>query len=73
MCIFQTPKPPEVAPPPPPPTPADPAIEEAKKRQREAEQRRKGRSASILTSPGGDLGDTEIARPEARSGAMTLG
>jgi hypothetical protein len=73
MCIFGSPKIPEVAPPPPPPTPVDPAIEESKKRLRESEQRRSGRRASILTSPQGDLGETEIARPEARSGAATLG
>ena len=62
------------APLPPPPTREDPAIADAKEKTRMSLQKRKGRSASILTSGSGvaanDLGS--VSRPEAR-GAQLLG
>jgi hypothetical protein len=51
----------------------DPAIAESKRKLKQAEAMRKGRAASILTTPGSGLGDSEIERPEARAGATTLG
>jgi hypothetical protein len=54
--IFSPPKPPSLPPPAPVPTPADPAIEEAKRRERLAAQRRKGRAALVLAGEGGNLG-----------------
>jgi hypothetical protein len=54
--IFSPPKPPSLPPPQPVPTPADPAIEEAKRRERLAAQRRKGRAALVLAGEAGDLG-----------------
>ncbi len=62
--IFSPPKPKAPPPPPPPPDPAtDPAIEEARKREREAAKRRRGRQATILTSGLGDTGDPRVQQP----------
>ena len=68
--------PPAPTPLPPVPTRADPEIAASKERLRQSELRRKGRRASILTSPkeeGGALGPgTSIERPQARA-AQLLG
>lgn len=62
--------PPELAPPPPPPpvpTPDDPAIDEARRKLRQAELRRKGRRSTILTSGLGDTGAAPARRPQLGS------
>ena len=64
---------PDPPPLPPVPTRADPEIEEARRREREAQRLRQGRRAQILTSGAGDtapLGSS--SRPEARA-AQLLG
>ncbi|NIA72525.1 hypothetical protein HBA54_28450 [Pelagibius litoralis] len=54
-------KPKALPPPPPPvPTPEDPAIEEARKKEREAAKRRRGRVATILTSGLGDPSQPQV-------------
>jgi len=63
--IFNPPKPKAPPPPPPPPTPADPAIEAARRRERDAAKRRRGRQATILT---GGLGDT--SRPQVQQPSL---
>lgn len=58
--IFSPPKPKAPPPPPPVPTPEDPAIEEARKKEREAAKRRRGRVATILTSGLGDPAQPQV-------------
>lgn len=60
---------------PAPPAPVkrdDPAISAAQKKQREADLRRRGRRASIVTGGQGVLGDAPLLQPQAR-GAQVLG
>lgn len=57
------------APPPPTQTIDDPAIAVAKNKQALADATRRGRAASILTGPGGALGDTTVDRPTATGNA----
>ena len=45
----------------PPPVIEDPAIEEAKRRERERLRKKRGRGASILTGPQGDLGPANVS------------
>jgi len=58
-------------PPPPPPTREDPAIAEAKEAQRQAELKRKGRKASVITGGQGvednlgTAGGPQVERPRA--------
>lgn len=61
--IFSTPTPSAPPAPPPPPTPDDPAIEERRRKLRLAEQQRRGRAATILTSGLGDLSRPTVERP----------
>ncbi|MGF1629624.1 MAG: hypothetical protein ACFCUT_09150 [Kiloniellaceae bacterium] len=61
--IFNPPKPKAPPPPPPPPEPDDPAIEDTRKREREAARRRRGRQATILTSGLGDTGTPQVQQP----------
>lgn len=60
--------------PPPPPVPkrTDPEVDEAGRRQREADRLRRGRRATILTSSRGVEDQLGVTRPEAR-GARLLG
>lgn len=61
--------------PPPPPTREDPAVADSKAKLRQSELKRRGRSASILTSGSGaedDLG-AGIDRPQARAAALLGG
>lgn len=60
-------------PPPPPPTRDDPAVAARRKEVADAEKRRKGRAASIITGGEGVLGETTVERPAARGGAQLLG
>ena len=56
---------------PPPPSTEDPAIEDARKKQMDTDLKRRGRRASILTSPRGvedELG--VVNRPQARAAAL---
>ncbi len=78
--LFSPPSPPPLPPPvplppppelpPPPPTPEDPAVDEARKKLRQSQLRRKGRRATILTSGLGDTGTAPIRRPNLHN---TLG
>lgn len=52
-ALFSKPKVPPPPPPLPDPTVLDPSIEEARRRARLADRKRKGRAATILTSPSG--------------------
>ncbi|MGF1594791.1 MAG: hypothetical protein ACFCUW_16035 [Kiloniellaceae bacterium] len=61
--IINPPKPKSPPPPPPPPDPGDPAIEEARRREREAARRRRGRQATILTGGLGDSGPPPLRQP----------
>jgi hypothetical protein len=70
--VFSPPKPPALPPPVPVPTPADPAIEEAKRRERLAARRRKGRAALVLAGEAGDLGDRGAAAGSAAPGTAQL-
>lgn len=58
-------------PPPPPPKVDDPEVLEARRRQRDAELRRKGRASTILTGSQGAMGAANIDQPQA--GALLLG
>jgi len=70
--VFSPPSPPSLPPPTPIPTPADPAIEEAKRRERLAAQRRKGRSALVLAGEPGDLGGVRDAGSAGSGGTTQL-
>jgi hypothetical protein len=61
--MFSPPKPKPVTPPPSPPMPEDPVIEEARKREREATKRRKGRQATILTGGLGVTSQPQVQQP----------
>ena len=50
--------------PPPPPTIEDPAVEEARRKRRLAEARRRGRQATILTGASGDESPAVVNRPQ---------
>lgn len=63
---------PPPAPPPPAPKRTDPEVDEAGRRQREADRLRRGRRATILTSSRGVEDQLGVSRPEAR-GARLLG
>ena len=54
-------------PPAPPslPTGDDPAVLEAKKKQREADLKRKGRASTIVTGGAGVTGDAPLSQPQA--------
>lgn len=58
-AILSPPKPKSPPPPAPVPTGDDPAVQDARRKEREAAQRRKGRASTILTNP---LGDTSSAQ-----------
>jgi hypothetical protein len=65
--IFSSPSPPTppapLPPPPsPPPTTDDPAIADSRRKLKLAEQQRRGRAATILTSGLGDLSPTPVDR-----------
>ena len=70
--LFSPPRPRLPPPPPPPVTREDPAIAAAAKKQRQADLRRRGRKATIITGGQGVLGDAPLAQPQARS-AQLLG
>lgn len=61
--LFSSPSPPPPPPPPPVPTPEDPAVDEARRKLRQAELRRRGRRATILTSGLGDRSAAPTGRP----------
>ncbi|MEQ8356724.1 MAG: hypothetical protein RH942_14370 [Kiloniellaceae bacterium] len=61
--LFSPPKPKAPPPAPPPPKPDDPAIEAARKRERDAARRRRGRQATILTSGLGAPGQPQVQQP----------
>lgn len=56
--LFRTPEVPRAEAAAPLPTPDDPEIEARRRRERQALKRRRGRAATILTSPLGDTSDT---------------
>lgn len=63
---------PDIPPPPPPPPQAeDPEVIEVRRRQRQAELRRKGRASMILTGNQEGLGAPTLDQP--RAGAQVLG
>lgn len=70
--IFNPPSPPK--PPAPviqetaPPKPTDPEVENRKRRERQAATRRRGRQQTILTSPLGDTGDSQVQKASLGSG-----
>ena len=72
-ALFGGPSIPDPTPPPPLPEPKDPAVEEAKRKQRMAQLRRRGRAATILTNDEDALGTPTIARPGVSRGSPTLG
>lgn len=56
------PKPPKVDPPPPVPQVTDPAVEDAARRARQAEGKRKGRRSTLLTGGQGVTEDANVAK-----------
>ncbi len=61
--LFSPPSPPMPPPPAPPPTAADPAVQQEKDRARQAQLRRMGMRAAILTSGLGDTSAAPVSRP----------
>jgi hypothetical protein len=53
---------PPVPPPVPPPTPSDAEVEEAKRKERLVQRKRKGRAATILTGQQGISGEAPVSR-----------
>jgi len=59
---FLAPSTPSVPTPPPAPSMADPAVEEARRKQIEAQKRAKGRASTILTGGQGDTTTPELGK-----------
>ena len=64
--IFSPPSPPALPTVPPPPEPDDPEVEDARRKQRLAEARRRGRQATIITGGSGDETPASVNRPQLR-------
>lgn len=62
--LFSPPSPSLPPPPPPPPTPADPSVQRQKEQARQAQLRRMGMRATVLTSGLGDARAAPVTRPQ---------